>query len=71
MGYFPSLFRAKLVQEWMMRCGRLFICLIIISAQVFGQDQSTRYEDLKRQFDYERKAPLDVRELSRENLGGG
>jgi dienelactone hydrolase len=53
-----------------MRLAGLCVCLIMLSAPVFGQEQPVSFEDLTRQFDYERNAPLDVRELSRENRVG-
>jgi dienelactone hydrolase len=34
-----------------------------------GQAQKLRFEDLVRQFDYDSKAPLDVREVGRERRG--
>lgn len=53
-----------------MRPVSLCVCLIMLGASAFGQKQSTRFEDLTRQFDYEHEASLDVRELSRENRDG-
>jgi dienelactone hydrolase len=40
----------------------------VITAQ--GQAQRPRVEDLARQFDYDTKAPLDVREVGREHRDG-
>lgn len=53
-----------------MKFGRLCACLMMLGAPIVGQEQSTRFEDLTRRFDYERKAPLDARELSRESRDG-
>lgn len=53
-----------------MRTVLLFVCLLT-SAAVFGQETAPRFEDLTRQFDYDRKIPLDIREVSREKRDGG
>lgn len=53
-----------------------FICLCMLllavaSITAFGQTPEPRFEDLVRQFDYDPKSPLDVREVSRRKGDGG
>jgi dienelactone hydrolase len=47
----------------------LLICFLVFGATAFAQEKP-RYEDLVREFDYDRKAPLDVRETGREKRDG-
>ncbi|MBC7929649.1 MAG: hypothetical protein H7Z38_03685 [Rubrivivax sp.] len=47
----------------------LLICFQIFSATAFAQEKP-RYEDLVREFDYDRKSPLDVRETGRQKRDG-
>jgi dienelactone hydrolase len=46
------------------------VLLMTMSSTVSGQAQRPRLEDLARQFDYDSKAPLDVREVNRERRDG-
>jgi cephalosporin-C deacetylase-like acetyl esterase len=51
---------------------RLLIFLLAITAiTAFGQAQGPLRQDLARRFDYDSKAPLDVREVGRERREGG
>ena len=54
-----------------MRITLLLTLLLAGSATAFGQTAvAPRFEELKRQFDYDVTAPLDVREVGRERKGG-
>jgi dienelactone hydrolase len=51
----------------------IFLAALLLMATVitaFGQAQRPRVEELVRQFDYDRKAPLDVREVGKERRDG-
>ncbi|HKQ51383.1 MAG TPA: hypothetical protein VJT74_03380 [Pyrinomonadaceae bacterium] len=54
----------------------LLCCCLLISAcgaapdQPLGQESRPRFEELVREFDYDAKAPLDVREVGRERKDG-
>ena len=48
----------------------LTVLLLAAAAAVPVRAQSPRLEDLARHFDYDRKAPLDVREVGRERRDG-
>ncbi|HEX8500309.1 MAG TPA: hypothetical protein VF659_06935 [Pyrinomonadaceae bacterium] len=55
----------------MTRALLLLTFVLTCSAVVFGQaDARPRFEELVRQFDYDAKAALDVREVGRERRGG-
>lgn len=53
-----------------MRIVWLLVCLMIVGASVFGQEQMPTFEELVHQFDYDSKASLDVRVLKREERDG-
>lgn len=54
-----------------MRFLLLLTLLVTFSAVVFGQASGApRFEDLVKQFDYDAKAPLDVKEVGRERREG-
>jgi dienelactone hydrolase len=55
-----------------MRVALLFVCLAVFAPTAFGQvaTPTPRFEVLARQFEYDRKAALDVREVARERRGG-
>lgn len=51
----------------------IFLVAFLLMAAVimaFGQTQKPRLEDLARQFNYDSKAPLDVREVGKEHRDG-
>jgi dienelactone hydrolase len=55
----------------MMRTALLLTLLLACPAVGLGQTASPpRFEELARQFDYDAKAPLDVREVGRKRRGG-
>ncbi|MDQ3918916.1 MAG: hypothetical protein M3348_10600 [Acidobacteriota bacterium] len=47
-----------------------FFGLPALSLPAFGQAERPRFEELARQFDYDRAAPLDVREAGRQERDG-
>jgi dienelactone hydrolase len=54
-----------------MRLLSVFIFLLAVAAgTAFGQTPGPRFEDLAREFDYDPKTPLDVREAGRRRRGG-
>jgi len=53
-----------------MRVALLFVCLTVFAPQASAQSAAPRFEDLARQFEYDRKAALDVREAGREKRDG-
>ena len=54
-----------------MRTVRLLIPLLTFSTAAFGQASAPpRFEELVKQFDYDAKAPLDVKEVGREKREG-
>ena len=54
-----------------MRLISVFIFLLAVAAgTAFSQTQGPRFEDLAREFDYDPKPPLDVREVGRRRRGG-
>jgi dienelactone hydrolase len=48
----------------------LLACLTVYGPAARAQTAAPRFEDLLPQFEYDRKAPLDVREVGRERRGG-
>lgn len=52
-----------------MRVAWFLACLTFFGLTAFGQAGPTRFEELARQFDYDRGAALDVREAGREKRG--
>lgn len=48
------------------------LCLILVAASVvaYSQEATADFASLLRQFDYDRNAPLEVREVGREQRGG-
>ncbi|PYS78869.1 MAG: hypothetical protein DMF66_04750 [Acidobacteria bacterium] len=53
-----------------MRAAWFLACLTFFSLTAFGQTSPPRFEELVRQFDYDRASPLDVREAGREKRDG-
>lgn len=54
-----------------MRLSLLCGCLLMLSCGVaVGQENRPRFEELVREFDYDARAPLDVREVSRTSRDG-
>lgn len=54
-----------------MRLSLLCICLLLLFCGVaFGQESRPQFEELVHEFDYDAKAPLDVREVGRTNKDG-
>ncbi|MDQ3819014.1 MAG: hypothetical protein M3362_15245, partial [Acidobacteriota bacterium] len=49
----------------------VWLCLILVAASMvaYGQAATTDFTSLLRQFDYDRDAPIDVREVGREKRG--
>lgn len=54
----------------MSRVAMLCACLTAVGASAFGQAPTPRFEDLVRQFDYDNKSPLEVREIGRQSRAG-
>ena len=50
--------------------GSFVFLLIVAIVPAFSQATESRFEDLVHQFDYDHKAPLDVREASRQTRDG-
>src|ERR1051325_7480860 len=48
----------------------LFVCLTVFGPAAFGQTAAPRFEELLPQFEYDAKAPLDVKEVGREKREG-
>jgi dienelactone hydrolase len=53
----------------MMKAVWLCISLVAASVIAYGQKATTDFASLLRQFDYDRNAPMDVREVGREQRG--
>lgn len=53
-----------------MRAALFLICLNFFSMTTFGQTSPPRFEELARQFEYDRSLPLDVRESGRQQRDG-
>jgi hypothetical protein len=53
-----------------MRTAWFLACLTFFSLTAFGQTSPPRFEELARQFDYDRATPLDVREAGRQKREG-
>jgi len=53
-----------------MRAAWFLACLTFFSLTAFGQTSPPRFEELVRQFDYDRASLLDVREAGREKRDG-
>ena len=53
-----------------MRVSLLCVCLLLFCGAAAGQEGRPRFEELAREFDYDAKAPLDVREVGRKSQDG-